>query len=241
MDTELAAILCAPPEPERPYVYRGTRCHINNFDILNPLALEKVVRCVSDLRTQLFWANPIPGNYDLAHLQAIHQLLFQDVYDWAGQLRVVDFSSNAAPISQISEDNKEIDQLVKGYQAQVLFSNAEIIKADCDSLFADLANESYLRGLNRPCFVERATRFFKRLFIVHPFRDGNGRTIRIFFQLLGRAAGWELDFDSTTQIQRHLAAYLAHCGDDTALREFVEQSVKGPWVPEFLQEVSPVL
>ena len=35
---------------------------------------------------------PIPGKFDLPHLQAIHRHLFQDVYDWAGQLRTVDIS-----------------------------------------------------------------------------------------------------------------------------------------------------
>ncbi|MBM4490585.1 hypothetical protein GS471_21750 [Rhodococcus hoagii] len=31
--------------------------------------------------------NPIPGNYDLAHMQRIHHHLFQDVYPWAGEIR----------------------------------------------------------------------------------------------------------------------------------------------------------
>jgi fido (protein-threonine AMPylation protein) len=35
---------------------------------------------------------PILGNFDLAHLQAIHRYLFQDVYDWAGEIRSVTIS-----------------------------------------------------------------------------------------------------------------------------------------------------
>ncbi len=30
------------------------------------------------------------GSFDLAHLRAIHRHLFQDVYDWAGELRTVE-------------------------------------------------------------------------------------------------------------------------------------------------------
>lgn len=29
----------------------------------------------------------LPGRYDLAHLCAFHRQLFQDVYDWAGEIR----------------------------------------------------------------------------------------------------------------------------------------------------------
>ena len=36
---------------------------------------------------------PIPrGAFDLAHLRAIHRHLFQDIYDWAGELRTVEIS-----------------------------------------------------------------------------------------------------------------------------------------------------
>lgn len=32
------------------------------------------------------------GDFDLAHLRAIHRHLFQDVYDWAGELRTVEIA-----------------------------------------------------------------------------------------------------------------------------------------------------
>jgi len=34
--------------------------------------------------------NPVEGSFDLAHLCKIHQYLFQDVYEWAGEVRTVD-------------------------------------------------------------------------------------------------------------------------------------------------------
>jgi len=39
------------------------------------------------LRLSQLAANPLPGNFDSAHFQAIHRFIFQDVYDWAGELR----------------------------------------------------------------------------------------------------------------------------------------------------------
>ena len=35
---------------------------------------------------------PVAGRFDLAHVQAVHAHLFQDVYPWAGQLRMVNMS-----------------------------------------------------------------------------------------------------------------------------------------------------
>jgi fido (protein-threonine AMPylation protein) len=35
------------------------------------------------LRLSELAANPLPGDFDAAHFRAIHQFIFQDVYDWA--------------------------------------------------------------------------------------------------------------------------------------------------------------
>ena len=59
MDEQLADILNAEPNAEAPYVYPGTRTHINKFGILNPDALERVVRAVSELRGQLLLQQPV--------------------------------------------------------------------------------------------------------------------------------------------------------------------------------------
>jgi cell filamentation protein len=41
-------------------------------------------------------ANPLPGNFDAAHFRAIHRFIFQDVYDWAGELRSGDWFTYTA-------------------------------------------------------------------------------------------------------------------------------------------------
>jgi cell filamentation protein len=47
---------------------------------------------------------PIAGQFDFAHMQQIHEHLFQDVYDWAGQQRTVNMTKSGysyAPTSKI--------------------------------------------------------------------------------------------------------------------------------------------
>ena len=89
MDLNLTFLLNQPPDPKRPYVYLGTRSRINKFGILNPEALDQVVRALSELRGQLLQTAPLKGQFDFNHLCRIHYYLFQDVYRWAGEPRVM--------------------------------------------------------------------------------------------------------------------------------------------------------
>jgi cell filamentation protein len=36
------------------------------------------------------------GDFDLRHLRAIHRHLFQDVYDWAGEIRTVEIAKGGS-------------------------------------------------------------------------------------------------------------------------------------------------
>jgi cell filamentation protein, protein adenylyltransferase len=70
-----------------PYLYPATTILRNRLGIRNAEQLEAFERLMAMQRA----AEGIPtGDFDLAHLQAIHGHLFQDVYDWAGQIRTVE-------------------------------------------------------------------------------------------------------------------------------------------------------
>jgi cell filamentation protein len=225
MEPEVAEILAAPPDPERPYVYRGTRCHINKFGILNPAALEKVVRCTTRLRSDELQANPVAGDFDLAHLQAIHRVLFQDVYDWAGELRLIDFNRSEEFFSKADDAAEEAARLPSDLGPPVPFVKSATITGECRRLFDELARKNFLRGLDRPAFVVHGSHFLSDLVHIHPFRDGNGRTSRIFVRDLAAAAGWELDLDWIPQARRHVSAYRAHCGDPSEFIDLFDQSL----------------
>jgi len=223
---ELAALLNAPPEPDRPYVYRGTRCHINKFGILNPAALEKVIRSTTRLRAESLKTSPIDGDFDLDHLRAIHHHLFQDVYDWAGELRLVDFHRNEALFSTANGATEACKSLPADLGPPTQFTSAAGIASECRQLFDELAAEGRLCGLDRPGFVERGVYFLSEVFRIHPFRDGNGRTTRTFFHQLAAQAGWDLDLDRIAHVRRHVSAYRAHCGDPSELTDLFDQSLR---------------
>jgi cell filamentation protein len=85
-------------------------------------------------------------------------------------------------------------------------------------IFDGLTQKQFLRGLGREDFSESLTAVFGALNHVHPFREGNGRTQRLFFEQLARAAGYELNFDVISRERMIRASVDAEQGDQGTLR-----------------------
>lgn len=62
---------------------------------------------------------------------------------------------------------------------------------DLTELRAELTAEAYLKGLDRATFIARLAKHYDQLNYVRPFREGNGRTQRTFWD---RIARWYLDW-----------------------------------------------
>ncbi|MEO7994702.1 MAG: Fic family protein [bacterium] len=136
------------------------------------------------------------GIFDVRHLQAIHYHLFQDVYDWAGQIRTV--------------------RLGKG---DSLFCFPEHISSELASLFRRLAVSGCLRNLETDEFATAAAHFLAELNAIHAFREGNGRTQLAFMSLLASQAGHPLNF-RYLEPEPFLAAMIASfAGDEGPLRD----------------------
>ena len=75
---------------------------LNKADIRDQSTLDTFEADATAVRLLELTESPIQGNFDLVHLQAIHQHLFQDVYDWAGELRKVDISKGASRFANVN-------------------------------------------------------------------------------------------------------------------------------------------
>ena len=96
-----------------------------------------------------------------ASLQAIHKYLFEDIYDFAGQLRTVNLAKGSfrfAPLMYLEAALANIDQMPQ-------------------STFDEIIEK----------YVE--------MNIAHPFREGNGRSARIWLDLmLKKSVGQVVDW-----------------------------------------------
>src|SRR5260370_31709426 len=67
------------------------RLGINDREQLATAEADLVAFRLAELRTA-----PVRGGFDSVHLQEIHQHVYQDLYDWAGELRRVDAGNRSA-------------------------------------------------------------------------------------------------------------------------------------------------
>ncbi|MCW2927016.1 MAG: filamentation induced by cAMP protein Fic [Thermoleophilia bacterium] len=179
------------------YVDPASGCLRNRLGITDRVELQNAERSASLLREQSIRMHGLPGDYDLPHLQAIHRTIFQDVYPWAGEIRSCELARTHP------------------------FCRPEYIEEQATQLLANLAAEDHLSGLERTDFVDRLTHFFSEINAIHPFREGNGRTQRIFFEQLARNAGYVLDWSQTTEHENVEACVAAIEGDLRRLRSLL--------------------
>lgn len=129
------------------------------------------------------------GNFDKAHLKAIHGYIFQDVYEWAGHTR------NESPIVE-GQRVEPIGGLSKG---GTTFLPGSRIDMGLDEALKPIRDTQALRNATPEEFAERAGRVLSELNYVHPFREGNGRAQEAFISELGRHYGHEIDFSVNYQ------------------------------------------
>ncbi|WP_375627379.1 Fic family protein [Bartonella sp. PS17NMGDW] len=88
----------------------------------------------------------------------------------------------------------------------VFFAPAKQIQEGLENLDKILSETNSLKGLTRETFVEHVTEMLIQLNYTHPFREGNGRTQRMFFEKLGQVAVHTLDFSLVTEKHMNLAS-----------------------------------
>ena len=181
-----------------PYVYPGTDVLCNLLDLRDAAELAEREAALSAIRIAQLERRFIPGDFDLAHLQATHRYIFGDIYSWAGELRTV--------------------RITKGGD---LFALPEHIGPYLMTLFADLAQEDRLHGLARDQFLERLTHYYAEINAVHPFREGNGRSQRAFLGQIAKAAGHPIAWVHLDAERNILVAHESHRGDNSPLHEML--------------------
>ena len=170
-----------------PYVYPGTSVLRNRLGTTDPDYLDKQERALVALRMR---RNVPHGAFDLAHLRAIHRHLFQDIYDWAGELCTVEISKGASGSSSASSS-----------------------KPAWRTFTAASRDPAFLRELSATGFAKQAAVILGDINYIHPFREGNGRTQLQYLKQLAARAGHRLDL-ARIEGRRWIAASVAsHAAD----------------------------
>lgn len=183
--------------------YEGTTCLINKFGIKDDKQLSLIEGQISFAKGSELERNPIKGNFDFEHYKAIHKYLFDEIYEWAGKIRTVDMSK-------------------KGTN----FAKANEIEKLANACFARLKSKNYFKGQEFDEFINNIVDFYCVTNMLHPFREGNGRTQRIFISQLIRYAGYDIDFSSINTDDLMSATIHAANGIDDFLKEIFKNAIQ---------------
>lgn len=155
---------------DRIYCYPNSDVLKNKIGIQDMEKLQRLERRLTMLRILELVDKPIQGKFDLQHLCLIHRYIFQDVYDWAGEIRKVDIAKGS------------------------MFCNVKFIESQAAEIFKSLKSEDYLQGLNEENTASRLAYYFSDINALHPFREGNGRSQREFIRTLALHIGYVINF-----------------------------------------------
>ena len=84
--------------------------------------------------------------------------------------------------------------------------------------FERLEKLGFLCGMQEGSFFDELAELYHDMNMLHPFREGNGRTLRLFITLLVRNTGRDIDFAKCGSDIMMIAAVKAAEGDISVLR-----------------------
>ena len=146
-----------------PYLYPGTETLINLFGERDDERLKEIEADYTGFRIRELMDSPVQGSYDSSHLYRLHQYIFQDIFEWAGNIRTINIEKSESVLGGLSVEYSDITDIEQHLDASL----HQLRKIDWRSL-----------GIQEKAriFSQCMTDIWK----IHPFREGNTRTIITF-------------------------------------------------------------
>lgn len=127
------------------------------------------------------------ASFSLDDWRVVHGICFADVYDWVGEIRTV-----------------------RIHKLTTTFAYPEHIESEADRLFQAL-NYVLAQGV---LSLEKCAGYYGELNVLHPFREGNGRTQRIIFAAILKRIGYRADYTGLGAEQLIAALIDSYRGDN---------------------------
>jgi len=139
--------------------------NIRDHDILN----EAEVEFTAERYRTYNPSQNTTSDFTLEHLKYLHFHLFQDLYSWAGKTRDVDIS-----------------------KGETRFCTWTRIEPEAQKLFKTIPSLAQCKHHN--VLIEKVADLFCELNLLHPFREGNGRVLRFFFEEMLFTIGYDVNW-----------------------------------------------
>ncbi len=156
-----------------PFVYKDTNILINKLDLRNQELLDQFESTMFQLSFMKILEEGFVIN-SVNDVLILHKLLFEEVYDWAGTARTINIRKQEPVLNGLSVNYGDKDNILK----------------DLNKL-----NKSF-KDLNvKNNFIKDLTKLISNIWQIHPFREGNTRTITVFLYFLLKKYNLELNVD----------------------------------------------
>lgn len=153
------------------YCYPDSDVLKNKLNIRDRNELKQAEEEITALKQYMLMESPIKGRFTKTQLMNIHRFLFDDIYPFAGLIRR--------------------EQISKG---DTMFYPPHLIGQELDKVFAKLHSEKMLHETDRERQIKHLSYIMSELNIIHPFREGNGRSIRELIRCMALHYGFTLDW-----------------------------------------------
>jgi len=160
-----------------PYFYEGTNTHVNVMDIRDKGLLKTYTANQFGLAMLKILKNP-PKVESAFDFLTLHKILFDNVFPWAGEIRTVNMTTSEFILG---------DGLVE-------FADFRTIDKELKQI--DLKYQGYpWKFVTKQEFVDHLCKLLVDLWVIHPLREGNTRTLIVYMDLFVRKYGYQIDLE----------------------------------------------
>lgn len=148
------------------YIEKENKNEINSNELECDFVSARIVELLDEDKFEL----------SVDYLKYVHKFLFQDVYEFAGEFRKIDFSKH-----------------------EKILNNDSVAYGDCNTLTESLEydisleKEKNYKEMNIVDVINNITKFSSSIGQVHPFREGNTRTIALFIEKYLISLGYNVE------------------------------------------------
>ena len=161
------------------YCYEGTKTLKNKKDITDNNKLREVENGITAYKLSKIYLEKadFKKTFDENHYLNIHKYLFEDLYDFAGNIRDENISKSRSPYDE----------------GKTPFCQVCFIYRQLHETLRNMKNS--VRSINSyEQLIEFISTYYLELNIIHPFREGNGRALREFIRCLGLFNNYIIDW-----------------------------------------------
>ncbi|MCD8026746.1 MAG: Fic family protein [Clostridiales bacterium] len=159
------------------YLQDGSKVLKNKLGITDETALDKTESIMVSTKMALLYNSGF-SDFSSKGVCKLHKTLFGDVYDWAGQYRIINIQKK--------------EKILAG--KSVWYSNWDTIDKNLHTAWdrIDAVNWS---NLTQEEFAHSITHLFSAIWQIHPFREGNTRTTVLLIALFVEHHGYYFDYE----------------------------------------------